>query len=117
MSPSMTVDKFITAKVPNEFRPVVAAMRKLLGEGAPDAEEVISYGMLTYGRKRPLAWILPSQTGITLGFREGGRFEDRYNLLRGTAKHARHVRIKKLADVNAAALKYYIKQAVKLDKS
>jgi hypothetical protein len=28
-----------------------------------------------------------------------------------------HVRMKNLADVNATALKYYIKQAAKLDKA
>jgi hypothetical protein len=42
--------------------------------------------------------------------------EDRYGLLRGTAKGgARHVKMKDLGDVNKPALNYYITQAVKLD--
>jgi hypothetical protein len=37
--------------------------------------------------------------------------------IRGVAKHASKVRLKTLDDLNKPALRYYIKQAVKLDKS
>jgi hypothetical protein len=113
----MTVDQFVATKVVPEFRPVVAAIRKVMKESAPDAHEVISYGIPMYGLKKPLAWINPSKIGITLGFRQGASFADRYGLLRGTAKHAKHVRMKNLGDVNRPALRYYIKQALKLDKA
>jgi hypothetical protein len=113
----MTVDQFVATKVVPEFRPIVAAIRKVMQESAPDAHEVISYGIPMYGLKKPLAWINPSKTGITLGFRQGASFADRYGLLRGTAKHAKHVRMKNLGDVNRPALRYYIKQALKLDKA
>jgi len=41
----MTVDEFVASKVQPEFRPVVAAIRKVMKESAPDAQEVISYGI------------------------------------------------------------------------
>lgn len=112
----MTVDEFVEKKVLPEFRPVVGAIRCLMKEYAPRAQEGISYGIPMYGLKRPVAWINPSKTGVTLGFRQGAYFEDRYGLLRGAGKHAKHVRMKNLADVNKPALRYYIKQAVQLDK-
>jgi len=113
----MTVDEFVATKVVPEFWPVVAAIQKVLKESAPDAHEVISYGIPMYGLTKPLAWINPSKTGITLGFRQGASFTDRYGLLRGTGKHARHVRMRNVGEVNSAALRYYVKQALKLDKS
>lgn len=113
----MSVDEFVASKVQPEFRPVVAAIRKVMKESAPDAQEVISYGIAMYGLKRPLAWINPSKTGITFGFRQGASFADRYGLLRGTGKHAKHVRMRNLGEVNSPALRYYIKQALKLDKA
>ena len=113
----MTVDEFVARKVVPEFRPVVAAIRKVMKESAPDAQEVISYGIPMYGLKRPLAWINPSKTGITFGFRQGASFADRYGLLRGTGKHAKHVRMRNLGEVNSPALRYYIRQALKLDKA
>ena len=112
----MTVDEFVERKVLPEFRPVVAAIRSLMKEHAPAEIEAISYGIPMYGRKKPIAWINPSKTGVTFGFREGTHFEDRYGLLRGVGKHAKHVRMKSLSDVNKPALRYYIEQAVKLDE-
>jgi hypothetical protein len=112
----VTVDEFVKSKVQPEFRPVVAAIRILMKENAPQAREAISYGMPTYAIKKPMAWINSGKTGISLGFREGGSFGDKYGLLRGTGKHAKNVRMKDLADVDRPALKYYIKQALKLDK-
>src|ERR1700694_4285549 len=111
----MTVDEFVRRKVPPEFRPVVAAIRSQMKQHASAANEAISYGIPMYGLKKPIAWSNPSQTGVTFGFREGASFEDRYGLLRGVGKHARHVRMKNLDQVNAPALEYYIKQALKLD--
>jgi hypothetical protein len=112
----MTVNEFVQKKVQPEFRPIVAAIRGLMKKVAPNVKESISYGIPMYGLRKPLAWINPSKTGITFGFREGASFEDRYGLLRGVGKHARHVRMKNAADVNKPALTYYIKQALKLDQ-
>ena len=113
----MSVNDFVEARVAPEFRPVVTAIRALMKESAPDAEEVISYGMPVYKGKKLFAWINPPVKDVTLGFSRGAQMEDKYSLLRGTAKGgARHVRMKSVAEVNKPALKYYIKQAVKLDQ-
>jgi hypothetical protein len=112
----MNLDEFVRSKVLPDFRPVVAAIRSLMKEFAPETKEAISYGIPMYGLKKPIAWINPSKTGVTFGFRQGAYFEDTYGLLRGVGKHARHVRMKNLDQVNKPALKYYIKQALKLDK-
>jgi hypothetical protein len=112
----VTVDEFVERKVLPEFQPVVAAIRSLMKEYAPAEIEAISYGIPMYGRKKPIAWINPSKTGVTFGFREGTHLEDRYGLLRGAGKQAKHVRMKSLSDVNRPALRYYIEQAVKLDR-
>ena len=113
----MSVNEFVEARVAPEFRPVVAAIRALMKECAPDAEEVISYGMPVYKGKKLFAWINPPVKDVTLGFSRGAQMEDKYSLLRGTAKGgSRHIRMKSVDEVNKPALKYYIKQAVKLDQ-
>lgn len=113
----MSVNEFVEARVAAEFRPVVAAIRSLMKECAPDAEEVISYGMPVYKGKKLFAWINPPVKDVTLGFSRGAQMEDKYSLLRGTAKGgSRHVKMKSVAEVNKPALEYYIRQAVKLDQ-
>ncbi len=113
----MTVDEFIEAKVEAEFRPIVAVIRGLMKECAPDAHEVFSYGMPVYKGKMLFAWINPPKKNVTLSFTRGVQLEDKYNLLLGAAKGgARHVKMKTLGDINEPALKYYIRQAVRLDQ-
>jgi hypothetical protein len=111
----MTVDEFVETRVAPEFRPVVTAVRSLMKECAPRAQEAISYGMPVYAIKKPMAWITTGKTGISVGFREGAYFDDKYGLLRGAGKHAKNLKLKSVADVNQPALRYYIKQALKLD--
>ena len=112
----MTVDEFVESEVLPEFQPIVAAVRTLMKESAPGAKEMMSYGLPMYIKRLTLAWISPNKKGVTVSFMRGVGFEDKYGLLRGSAKHARFVRMKNLAEVNKPALKYYIKQALKFDK-
>ena len=114
----MTVDDFIEAKVAPEFRPIVAAIRSLMKECAPHAREAFSYGMPVFKGKTLFAWINPPKKDVTLSFTRGVQMADRYGLLRGSAKAGtRHLKMKNLGEVNTPALKYYIEQAVNLDKS
>ncbi len=47
----------------------------------------------------------------------GAEFEDKYGLLRGVGKVSKHVKLKDVKDINKIALRYYIKQALALNKS
>ncbi len=111
----MTVDDFVKTKVLPEFQPTVAMIRELMKECAPDAKEIISYGIPAYRAKRILAVISPTKKDITFAFSRGAEFEDKYGLLQGVGKVSKHVKLKKLADANRDALRYYIGQALELD--
>jgi uncharacterized protein YdhG (YjbR/CyaY superfamily) len=111
----MTVDDFIKARVLPQFHPVVAMIREMMKEYAPDAQELISYGIPAYRRKRIIAVISPTKKDITLSFSRGIQFEDRYGLLRGVGKSSRHIKLKDPATANREALRDYIRQALELD--
>ncbi len=111
----MTVDEFIKARVLPEYRPIAQALRTLMRENAPDAKEIISYGIPAFKRKRILAVISPTKKGITFAFSKGAAFEDRYGLLEGVGKVSKNVRISSVKEINRAALRYYIKQALDYD--
>jgi hypothetical protein len=110
-----TVDEFVEQKVLPEFHDIVAMLRELMRECAPHATEKISYGLPMWIGNVTLAWISPTKKDITFGFTFGAEFEDRYELLKGRGKNARHVKIKSLADANQDALRYYIQQALERD--
>ena len=110
-----TVDDFVRTRVLPEFQPIVARIRELMKECAPDAQEVISYGIPAYRASRILAVISPTKKGITFAFSRGAEFEDKYGLLEGVGKVSKNVRLRHLSDINEAALRYYINQALELD--
>ena len=111
----MTVDEFVQARVLPEYREIVAAFRKLMKEHAPDAVEMISYGIPAYKARRILAVISPTKKGITFAFSRGAEFEDKYGLLEGVGNVSKNIRISRLKDLNKPALRYYIKQALAFD--
>ncbi len=113
----MDVDEFIQQKVLPQFHPVVALIRQLMREYAPEAQEVISYGIPSYRIKRIIAVISPTKKDITLSFSKGASFNDPYELLGGVGKVSKFVKLKKVEDANLEALRYYIQQAVAFDKS
>jgi uncharacterized protein YdhG (YjbR/CyaY superfamily) len=110
-----TIDEFLERRVLPEHRPIVALLRKMMREHAPEAKEQISYGILMWKGNRGLAVISPTKKDITFAFSRGAKFEDKFGLLQGVGRVSKHVKIKDVKDVPKAALKYYIKQAVQLD--
>jgi uncharacterized protein YdhG (YjbR/CyaY superfamily) len=113
---TMTVDDYVKSRVPPEHRESVAMLRATVRECAPNAEELVSYNMPVFkAAGKIFAWIIATKKDITFSFREGVRFEDKFNLLRGVGKHARHIKIKSAGSVDRNVLRYYIKQALDLD--
>ena len=64
----MNVDEFVTSKVLPELQPVVAMLRELMREMAPEATEQISYGIPMYKGRKIVAYINPTKKDITFGF-------------------------------------------------
>jgi uncharacterized protein YdhG (YjbR/CyaY superfamily) len=113
--PAMTVDEFVQTKVLPEYRDVVALIRQYMRELAPDAQELISYGIPAYKLTRIIAVISPTKKDITLSFSRGMQMEDRYNLLKGVGKSSKHIKFKSVDDVNKEVLAYYVNQALELN--
>ena len=111
-----TVDEFIKARVLPEHHAIVAELRKLMREFGPQTTEVMAYGIPAWKGRRILVVLSPTKKDITFAFSRGAEFTDRYNLLRGVGKLSKHVKLKTVNDINPAALRDYIKQALVLDQ-
>ena len=110
------VDDFVARRVLPELRPVVEMIRALMRECAPEAQECISYRIPAYRMRRIIAVISPTKKDITFSFSRGAQFHDKYGLLRGVGKSSKHVKIKDVASANMRALRYYVREALRLDR-
>jgi len=111
----MTVDEFVKTKVLPDYRDIVAQIRQLMHELAPDAKEEISYGIPTYKVNRIIAVISPTKKDITFSFSHGTEFQDKYKLLKGMGKWSKHLKFKTVEDVNEEVVGYYVRQALDYD--
>ena len=106
------VDDFVKHRVAPEHQAIVARLRKLMKKYAPDAKEGINYGILAWKQKRIVAVVNATKNGITFAFAGGANFTDKYGLLQGVGKVSKHMKFTSVAEVNPAALRDYIRQAV-----
>src|SRR6476469_9038088 len=105
-------DGFIKQRVQPEHYDIVEMLRNLMREVAPNAKEVLTYGVLAWRGNLILAVISPTKKDITFSFSKGADFEDKYGLLQGVGRVSKYIKIKNLKETNKTALKYYIKQAL-----
>ena len=112
---TITVEEFVKEKVLPEHQEIVASLRQLMKRYAPDAKEVMSYGILAWRRRLIIAVLNPTKNGITFAFSRGADFKDKFGLLQGVGKVSKNVKLKKVSDINSTALRDYIRQAVELE--
>ncbi|QKW37238.1 DUF1801 domain-containing protein [Actinomadura sp. NAK00032] len=111
------IDTYAATKLDPKYAEILAALRALMSEEAPDAAECLTYGSPAWRGTKVLAVISQSKTHLTFAFERGAEFEDAHGLLQGVGKKTRHVKIKTLGGIDEQALRDYIGQAVRLDRA
>ena len=110
------VKKFLANYDPNVSN-LAYKVRALITQLIPDVKEevdpsprIIAYG---FGSKYEdmICVIIPSASGLKLGFYKGRELPDPNGLLTGTGKRHRHVKITGTEDVSSAALRQLIRAA------
>lgn len=99
------------------FHPILEYFRKLISEIDPQTCEVVRLGdrAATYGvrpkkMKEGYVYLMPHKQWINLGFYHGALFQ--FDILEGTGKHMRHIKIKTLADAQKPEIKELITLAM-----
>lgn len=69
-----------------------------------------------YGLNQIVTLISPTKNGITFAFSEGAKFKDKYKLLEGVGNKTLNIRLSSIDQLDPVIMRYYIAQAVELDK-
>jgi len=102
------------------LQPIAMRLREVILDLNPDACEVVRLGdrASTFGvgpkkMSEGYAYILPHKKWVNLGFYKGALLLDKNNLLEGTGKKLRHIKIHTLEDANKLEIKELLKLALK----
>ncbi|HUK30328.1 MAG TPA: DUF1801 domain-containing protein [Candidatus Acidoferrum sp.] len=114
---SKIIDGIIVHSSPT-LAPVAEEIRRLVKETIPESTEAINpWGIPTFDFHGPICFMMIGKHHVTLGFSRGTSLSDAANLLQGTGKNLRHVKLTGASLFPAAALTKLIRQAATLNRA
>jgi hypothetical protein len=87
-----------------EHPEIMRRVRQILHEAVPGAVESFKWSRPVFGTARDFAYLKTAKNHVTLGFYKFRKLEDKNNLLEGTGKDLRHIKLKSVADINQPLL-------------
>jgi hypothetical protein len=115
MGRAKSVHDYILA-LPGWRGEVSAALRNLILETAPEAEEAVKWSHPVFEVGGPFAYIHAYKEHINFGFWRGESLPDPHGLLHGSGHKMRHVKLKGMQDLQEGALRDLIRAAVELNR-
>lgn len=100
--------------MPKNIQEIIICLRNLIFETSENFKEEIKWGMPSYGVNGNVCYLQPSKDHVNLGFYFGASLVDKDNLLEGTGKQMRHIRIKKIEEIKPEEYKALIQAAIEL---
>jgi hypothetical protein len=100
------------ADQPARNRTIIRALRKLVGRVSPKLRESVKWGNGCWvSGDAPVSYVYSAPDHVQFGFFRGSALDDPKELLHGSGKFVRHVKLRKTADIDERALAALLKQA------
>jgi hypothetical protein len=110
------IDAYV-AKKQSALGEVAQGLRRLMKKTVPGTTESVNpWKIPTFESNGPMCMFTIGKTHVTFGFLRGASLPDRANLLEGTGKNLRHVKLRTTEDLRMPELKQLIQAAARLNK-
>ncbi len=116
MAERVNINEYLDKYNP-EMGKIAMKLRSLILEMFPDMNEVIKWKNLVYENNGHVCAILIHKAHINLEFMRGTEIKDPENLLEGTGKKMRHIKIKEESDIDSEYIKNLIEESIQLNTS
>jgi hypothetical protein len=90
---------------------ILQTIRQLIHETVPHVTEEFKWGRPIFRTNKDFAYLKSAKAYVTLGFFSFQKLNDPDNLLEGTGKDMRHIKLKTLNDINHTLLTEWFKAA------
>jgi hypothetical protein len=110
------VEQFIQ-RMPAEQQVIAYTLRELIRKSAKSLQPSIKWGYPCFAGVGNVCSIMPYPDHINLVFFRGAELADPDELLEGTGKGMRHVKIRTAKDIRKRAISDLIQKAVSLDQN
>jgi hypothetical protein len=108
-----TFDLYLADQPPRN-RAIIKALRAFVKRTTPKLAESVKWGngCWVHG-KVPVAYVYSDQGCVQFGFFRGASLEDPKGLLEGRGQYVRHIKVRKVTDIDRAAFTALLRQAAR----
>jgi len=100
-----------------KLQEIIRGLRELIHEVVPEVTETVNpWGIPTFELNGPMCYFMVATKHITFGFPRGTSLTDPRGLLEGTGKNMRHVKLRKLEDLQREGLRDLVEEAARLNR-
>ncbi len=100
-------------KANEDQRVILNTLRMLIEKAVPNSKEQFKWGRPVYGTEKDYCYLALAKKHVTLGFMNFQKIDDHENLLEGTGKQMRHIKIFSIEDIQAELFSKMMQQASK----
>ncbi|WP_026908139.1 DUF1801 domain-containing protein [Paucisalibacillus globulus] len=111
------VDQYIE-NLPEDIQEITIALREIILNSSPKLIEEYKWSMPNYSYMGLTCYLQASKKHVNLGFQKGNELEekDTHNLLQGSGKTMRHIRLTKMEDIKQEVFTTLIQAAMELNE-
>ncbi len=97
----------------NEQQAILTTLRTLIETAVPNAVEQVKWSRPVYATAKDFCYLQANKKYISLGFFNFEKIDDPQNLLAGTGKQMRHIKIANPEEIKTDMLTKMLRQAAK----
>ncbi len=97
----------------DEQKEILMILRKLIADTIPEAAEKFKWSRPVYSTSRDFCYLDKTKKHATLGFFNFEKIQDSENLLEGTGKQMRHIKISRKEEINLKTFGEMLQQAAR----
>ena len=106
------VTSYIT-EAPDEQRKIMESIRAIIHSEVSSVKENFKWSRPVFSTDRDFAYFKTAKSYLTFGIFNFDKIKDNQNLLEGTGKDMRHIKIKRHDDLQPEIIKNWIQQIIK----
>ena len=99
---------------PPKNRSIIRALRRFVNRVEPGLKESVKWGNGCWVKgKVPVSYVYSAPDHVQFGFIRGSALKDPVGLLEGNGQYVRHVKVRKLSDIDEDVFKAFLRQAAR----
>ena len=103
-------DEYFADQSPKN-RSIIKALRRFVKRAAPRLEESVKWGNGCWLKGQvPIAYVYSAPEYVQFGFFRGSALKDPQGLLEGAGQYVRHIKVRKLSDIDEDVFGAYLRQ-------